>query len=81
MSHAEASTFGVLTISGALGRAGGGAPDYPLPLLFSSYSHDAESSTPPMAIARTGGQGGQVYVYADEDSRSSAFAGGGKRWF
>jgi hypothetical protein len=41
---------------------------------------------PPLALARTGGQGGQVWVYAEDhesevDRDSSFLAGGGRRWF
>lgn len=74
--------------AGASGSAGVGAPP-DFPLLFSmNYHHDlANPYAPPLAIARTGGQGGQVWVYAEDqtgdgDSQDhTSFAGGGRRWF
>lgn len=73
--------------SGGLGNAGAGASS-DFPLLFSGdYHHDwANPLSPPLAIARTGGRGGQVFVYAeDHDARGeqayTSFAGGGRRWF
>lgn len=76
--------------SGAAGRAGDGTSLFQ-PLLFPTehqYHHDQDNGSPPMAVARVGGAGGPVWVYAaDEPAHpgwtqgSFTFAGGGKRWF
>jgi hypothetical protein len=72
--------------SGAVGNAGEGATS--LPLLFDpKHHHDESSLPPPLAIARVGGTGGSVFVYADEPLAMAAyggctsFAGGGRQWF
>ncbi|RXK40557.1 hypothetical protein M231_02209 [Tremella mesenterica] len=56
----------------ALGSAGEGAPD--LPLLFSVFTLDSPFNSAPLAIARTGGSGGQVFVYAEERSSTAGNA-------
>ena len=75
-----------LTSSGAVGNAGEGATS--LPLLFNpDHHHDDSAFPPPLAIARVGGLGGSVFVYADEPlamasyGSCSSFAGGGRQWF
>ena len=75
-----------LTRSGAVGNVGIGATS--LPLLFNpNYNHDEANPNPPLAIARAGGRGGSVWVYADEPVVSAtqggctSFAGGGRQWF
>ena len=75
-----------LTSSGASGSAGTGA--HTLPLLFNpNYNHDEQNSNPPLALARVGGDGGPVFVYADEPHAGlsqggcTSFAGGGRQWF
>ncbi|WWD19866.1 hypothetical protein CI109_104334 [Kwoniella shandongensis] len=71
--------------AGASGSAGTGAsPTYSL--LFSpNHHHDLDHPFyPPLAIARAGGKGGQIFVYSDVDeeetSAYASFAGGGRRW-
>ena len=71
-----------------MGSAGKGAPEI-LPTLFrTTHHHDMDyAAAPALAIARVGGSGGQIYVYADEPltrvtrNSSTTFAGGGKQWF
>ncbi|WWC64843.1 uncharacterized protein I303_107457 [Kwoniella dejecticola CBS 10117] len=70
--------------AGGLGNAGAGASSTS-PLLFSTrHLHDIDNPyNAPLAIARAGGTGGQVYVYADEagcgdHSSYASFAGGGR---
>ncbi|WWC72250.1 uncharacterized protein I206_106212 [Kwoniella pini CBS 10737] len=72
--------------AGELGNAGAGATNS-TPLLFSSHHHhDIDNAyNPPLAIARAGGKGGQVYVYSDDvgcgdQSSYASFAGGGRQW-
>jgi hypothetical protein len=75
--------------SGGLGNAGNGATNHPLPLLFSqTYHHDIDNPfNTPLAVARAGGEGGQIWVYADKPLMRSTqggrttFAGGGRQWF
>ncbi|OCF77564.1 hypothetical protein I204_01555 [Kwoniella mangroviensis CBS 8886] len=66
--------------AGALGNAGAGACSISSPLLFSA----THNPNPPLAIARAGGQGGQIYVYAEDPENPStsyaSFAGGGRQW-
>ncbi|WRT69988.1 uncharacterized protein IL334_006981 [Kwoniella shivajii] len=66
--------------AGASGNAGTGA--FPnTPLLFSADTEN--TGYPPLAIARAGGQGGQIYVYSEdigENSSYASFAGGGRQW-
>ncbi|ORY31592.1 ornithine decarboxylase antizyme-domain-containing protein [Naematelia encephala] len=72
--------------SGASGSAGDGAPPS-LPLLFSQYHHhDIDNPlSPPLALARVGGEGGPVFVYSDEplmgatQGGCTSFAGGGRQ--
>ncbi|WWC91932.1 uncharacterized protein L201_006884 [Kwoniella dendrophila CBS 6074] len=79
--------------AGALGNAGTGATTTSpstSPLLFSSdyHHHDIDNPySPPLAIARAGGQGGQIYVYSEDNNNSwgenqsyASFAGGGRQW-
>ncbi|WVW86414.1 hypothetical protein I302_108460 [Kwoniella bestiolae CBS 10118] len=64
--------------AGALGNAGAGACSTSSPLLFST----SNPTTQPLAIARAGGTGGQIYVYAEDGDNTSyaSFAGGGRQW-
>lgn len=76
-----------LTVSsGALGSIGTGADS--LPLFFNpNHNHDEDNANPPLAIARVGGQGGSVFVYAEgpfvgaSQEGCTSFAGGGRQWF
>jgi len=75
-----------LTNSNAPGSAGTGA--HTLPLLFNpNYNHDEQNPNPPLALARVGGQGGSIFIYADEpdvglsQGGCTSFAGGGRQWF
>ncbi|WVQ83636.1 hypothetical protein IAT38_005777 [Cryptococcus sp. DSM 104549] len=70
--------------AGAPGNAGTGA-SISSSLLFSPiYHHDTDNAyVPPLAIARAGGKGGQIYVYSEDGTSTSgyaSFAGGGRRW-
>jgi hypothetical protein len=58
--------------SDAQGSVGAGATNlFPPPNLFSQ----------PYAIARAGGEGGPIFVYAEEELCSTSWAGGGRQWF
>ncbi|KAK8853438.1 hypothetical protein IAR55_004144 [Kwoniella newhampshirensis] len=71
--------------AGALGSAGTGASSSSSLLFSPNHHHDIENPFyPPLAIARAGGNGGQIFVYSDADDASNSayasFAGGGRRW-
>lgn len=70
--------------AGAVGSVGAGA-SISTSLLFSpNYHHDTDNAyCPPLAIARAGGKGGQIFVYSEDGTTTSgysSFAGGGRRW-
>ncbi|OXC68943.1 hypothetical protein AYX13_02554 [Cryptococcus neoformans] len=70
--------------AGAVGSVGTGA-SISTSLLFSpNYHHDTDNVyCPPLAIARAGGKGGQIFVYSEDGTTTSgysSFAGGGRRW-
>nr|ODN81338.1 hypothetical protein L203_05591 [Cryptococcus depauperatus CBS 7841] len=70
--------------AGVSGSAGTGA-SINTSLLFSpNYHHDTDNAySVPLAIARAGGKGGQIFVYSEDNiapSGYSSFAGGGRRW-
>ncbi|ODN95309.1 hypothetical protein L198_04704 [Cryptococcus wingfieldii CBS 7118] len=70
--------------AGASGNVGAGA-SISSSLLFSpNYHHDSDNAYfPPLAIARAGGKGGQIFVYSEDGTTTSgysSFAGGGRRW-
>ncbi|KIR51978.1 hypothetical protein I315_05619 [Cryptococcus gattii Ru294] len=70
--------------AGAVGSVGIGA-NISTSLLFSPhYHHDTDNAyCPPLAIARAGGKGGQIFVYSEDGTTTSgysSFAGGGRRW-
>ncbi|WVF67339.1 hypothetical protein IAT40_002092 [Kwoniella sp. CBS 6097] len=72
--------------AGASGNAGTGALSTSPFSLFSRpfTSHELDNPfSPPLAVARAGGKGGQVFVYSEtgegDDSSYASFAGGGRR--
>jgi hypothetical protein len=70
--------------SDAQGSVGAGATNlFPPPNLFSQpYHHDNDNPlNPALAIARAGGEGGPIFVYAEEELCSTSWAGGGRQWF
>ncbi|WVQ75605.1 hypothetical protein IAR50_005233 [Cryptococcus sp. DSM 104548] len=70
--------------AGGSGNVGAGASINSSLLFSPNYHHDSDNAYfPPLAIARAGGKGGQIFVYSEDGTTTSgysSFAGGGRRW-